>query len=530
MERIKIERAASPVEVGVSTKELNNFIQDLKENKLEYHSLMIIRHGKVAFETFVAPYSEEIPHAMYSASKSVTGTAVGYAVEEGLLGLNTKITDIFTEYRGRNDFSDKLTVKHLLTMSSGKEPKLLTDKTRVDWVNEFMTAPFSFEPGAKFRYTSENMFMLCALINKLSGQSVVDYLYPRLFEPLGIEKPFWETDHKGIESGGWGLYLKTEDLAKYVLCHLNGGIFDGKRVIPEKWAMESVISQMNNPDNRGYDNNNGYGYCFWINSLPNSYRVDGMFSQLGIVLKDYNACIIVTGGQLDECGNMRKCIWRHFPKAFTVNDEVSKEDIKQLEINRKSALPLLPPSERVALEKHIDGKLFKLRSDILGGVIGMRQGMLPYPIVFMTKQRAGGINDIKFEFMEDYLYFSWREGKERNRIKAALDGTLSDGEIILAGLHFHTKSAAVWRDAKTLELWIRPMESVAMRKLIFEFGTKKVKLKLSGTPKASELLKEIREGALPDLINNKLLLKAAQYALTKFRYILEPSYGGRITR
>ena len=271
-----IERATKPSDVGVSSKVVNEFLTDAHKVGYEFHSLMVIRHGKVAVEWYNEPYNKDTPQAVYSVSKSFTSTAIGFAISEGLISLDTKLVDIFPDYPPKKPDArfEKLTVRNLLRMSSGKQPSFLSDKGKVDWIEDYINSPWKFEPGEKFLYVNENIFMLSAIINRVTGMSMREYLRPRLFEPLGIDFPFWETDRNGVEAGGWGLYLKTEDIAKLTLCYQQKGKYKGVQVIPEEWTVEATKKQIDNAQNRpGTDASFGYGYCFWKNSIDeDSFR------------------------------------------------------------------------------------------------------------------------------------------------------------------------------------------------------------------------------------------------------------------
>ncbi|MBQ5883504.1 MAG: serine hydrolase, partial [Clostridia bacterium] len=198
-EKLILERVKSPEEVGVSSKEIVEFLNDMKENKLEFHSFMILRDGKVACELYRAPFNNETPHSAYSISKTVTAIAAGFAIEEGLFSLDTRIVDIFPEYIPEKVDGRifKITVRNLLTMTAGISPNLLLDKGKTDWLKEFFKSSFYGEPGT-FRYVNENIFVLSAMICKLSGETLREYLLPRLFLPLGIDFPEWETNGDGI--------------------------------------------------------------------------------------------------------------------------------------------------------------------------------------------------------------------------------------------------------------------------------------------------------------------------------------------
>ncbi|HQH64334.1 MAG TPA: serine hydrolase, partial [Clostridiales bacterium] len=233
-----LERAGSPEQLGISSQSVIDFLDDCEKNGLELHSFMLLRHGKVAAECWWKPFAPNIPHTMFSFSKSVTAAAVGFAIDEGKLALDTKVYALFPEYAPiiKKKWQDTLTVEHLLTMTSGKMTSILINTQKIGWVQSYLRVPFKYKPGEKFEYVTDNSFMLAAIVKRVTGQGLLKYLTPRLFEPLGIKTPVWETNQQGVETGGWGLFLKTEDQAKFVQCLLDDGKWGGRQVIPEFWA------------------------------------------------------------------------------------------------------------------------------------------------------------------------------------------------------------------------------------------------------------------------------------------------------
>lgn len=359
LKKVSIKRADFPEQVGVSSKAIADFIDDLKENGIETHSLMFVRHGKVAFGCWAPPYTPDIPHTMYSVSKSVTSTAIGFAIEEGLLTLETKVADIFPEYKPiePDENLERLNVFHLLTMTAGKDVSQMTDRTKSQWLKDFFDAKWALAPGEFWRYISENTFMLSAILARVTGMSLTEYLTPRLYEPLGYGRiPFWEKDGNGVEAGGWGLFLTTEELAKYIMCYCQGGVFNGKQVVPAEWVKESGRKQVENLQYTEPAASCGYGFGVPMNPIPNSYRADGMFSQFGLIFNDYDASFVMTACQLFN-KKTRDCFWRHFPGIFC---EERKEPVADEEIKSRlflDTLPDLPESPRSEIEKTIEGKI-----------------------------------------------------------------------------------------------------------------------------------------------------------------------------
>lgn len=521
-----LKRTRFPEEAGVSTQEISALIGDLKENGIEVHSLMIVRDGKVAFESYAKPYSRDYSHMMYSVSKSFTSVAVGFAVEEGLLSLDSAFLDVFPEYLHKSDKNlAKLTVRHLLSMQSGKNVSTMSNKAKNTWLKDFVDAPWGFEPGKGWQYISENQYVLCCMLRKVTGLTVTEYLTPRLYEPLGIEVPFWEHDINGTEAGGWGLFLKTEDFARFCACLLNGGKLFKKQIIPAAWVKEaSRIQGSNSPFNEAYDSACGYGYCFWRCSAFNGFRADGMFSQFGYMATDYNAALIITAGEISE-QKTRDCLNRHFPKCLIPKSR------KKPACPVPSLSPLdddLPVSGHPDIEKNIDGKRAVFRDNKLLTKIGYPVSVLPFPVVYMSGERAGNITDVVFSFSGNECTFKWREKEEINTVICGMDGSARTSTITLAGMNFTVFATAKWTGSNELTLHIRPVEAVCLRILVFTFDGGKVSFK----PSSRQPLKAMCDNIMQDL--DKMLpdlppvQAAGQAIFEKLPDIAECRYFGRI--
>lgn len=525
-QKVLLERAKTPESMGVSSKAVMDFVEDAKNNNLEFHSFMVIRHGKVAAEWYNKPFTPDFKHMMFSVSKSFTATAIGFAISEGLLTLDTKLIDLFPDYapKKKDKRFDDLKIFNLLTMTAGKQPNLLADKSKIDWIDDFFTSPWIFAPGEEYLYVNENIYMLAATIKKLTGMGVVEYLTPRLFEPLGIEAPFWETDPKmHIEAGGWGLYISTEDFAKFMLCYHQGGIFDGKQVIPAEWVREAKKPQVSNAGSNALrDCVAGYGFCFWMNDgIKDSYRADGMFSQFGIDCPNEDAVIIATSGISDE-GAARECIWRHFPDGF-IKEDKKASGVKI--VNSEMDTPAL--SYRSMLEKTISGRTIKLHHSVILSLIGFPVSVIPLTVTFMMTDRAGNINNVKFDFSENECNMIWDEGDEFNTVICGMDGHYRYGTIRLGQVDFKVCCYAHWLDDENLNINIRPIETVAKRRLNFTFkGNNRVVMKPSSMPDTKNFSKYIQSCA-GDLIKNPFVLAIAKKAIMLVPYIVEPKQRGK---
>ncbi len=526
-EKIRLERADYPEQVGVSSKEIEALIADFKENNIEVHSFMIMRDGKVAFETWAEPYSPELPHAMYSVSKSVTATAIGFAVEEGLLSTDTKLIDIFPEFipDKRDENLEKLDIHSLLTMQSGKNVSVFTDKTKPNWERQFFEAPWAFTPNdGHFQYISENQYMLCSIIHKLTGKSVIEYLTPRLFEPLGIDIPAWETSPRGIEAGGWGLFIKTEDLAKIVTCYQHDGMFQGKQVIPESWVRKTRRRHVDNsPANSEPDSQSGYGYCVWHCAGASAYRFDGMFSQFGIIFKDRDASFVITAGEIDE-QKTRDTIWRHIPKAFIEPDSEPKPDVLPA---LEPLDDILEPKEHSSLEETIKGRRIIFGKNLILDTSGFPVSMLPIPVVYMSADKAGNITNVVFDFNGDECTMTWDEGNEHNTIVCGMDGKYRKSKIRLAKMDFTAYSTAAWENETTLVINMRPVESVCRRTIEFTFKENNaVVFKPSSQPPTNTIAQSLSN--MSDTIMPGLPKSMANLAFEQLPKIIDAVYKGTI--
>ncbi|MEI6577994.1 MAG: serine hydrolase [Eubacteriales bacterium] len=532
IEKITLSRAAFPEEVGVSSQGVAEFIEDLHANNIEMHSIMILRHGKVAFECWREPYGPDIPHTMYSVSKSITSTAIGFAVDEGLVSLDTKVIDIFPEFKpAKKDKNlEILTVYHLLTMTSGKDISLISNRVKNQWIKDFFDAKWSYTPGESWSYINENTYMLSAIISRVTGMPMVNYLMPRLFEPLGIDRiPFSEKDGNGVNTGGWGFFLTTEEFAKFILCYQYGGVFNGKKVIPVDWAKEAVKKQVDNHrfrDNEA-DTISGYGYQFWRNGYPDSYRADGMFSQFGMIFEKLDAALVVTSCEMNE-QKTKECIWRHFPGIFVEDstEPYSGENLEDKLILKP--LPELDAAPRSGLEKSIAGKTIAVKKQRLLNTVGFPVSMLPMPILFMSVDRAGNIDKIKFEFSENECSMSWSEGKIRNTIICGMDGKARQSSIKLAGFEFTANSTAAWEDENTLSVWMRPLEAICQRRVKFVINGSKVKFTPSCMPDSSCMLDYVSE-RIKIYVKNPVLSKIEEAAARKSFKLVEPVHRGMIS-
>jgi CubicO group peptidase (beta-lactamase class C family) len=304
---------SKPDALGVSPSAVQAFVQGVNEKFGGLHSFMLLRHGKVAAEGWWAPYGPRDPHMLFSLSKSFTSTGVGLAQAEGLLSIDDLVLPYFPkEAPASPDGNLKaMRIRHLLCMGTGHDKDAsggATGDPDGNWAKGFLSLPVEHKPGTHFAYNSAATYMLSAIVQKVSGKRLVDYLTPRLFEPLGIEGMTWETCPRGINCGGWGLSVKTEDIARFGQLYLQMGQWKGKQIIPAAWVQEATTQHISNGDpSTPSDWAQGYGYQFW-RCRHGAYRGDGAFGQYCLVMPDKDAVLAITSG-LGDMQAVLNLVW-----------------------------------------------------------------------------------------------------------------------------------------------------------------------------------------------------------------------------
>ena len=477
-----LERADFPEQLGVSSQKLQAFLDDLITNHIEIHSLMVLRHGKVAAETWRKPYEADFPHICFSVSKSIVAIAIGFAIEEGYFTLDSKVLDFFPEWQPKRSDPklESMTVFHLLTMTAGKDPLVTDSKMAVDWLKQFFRAIWAFAPGESWKYISENQYILMEILHRATGKTATEYLTPRLYEPLGFGRvPFWETSRTGIEAGGWGIYLKTEELAKIGQCMMNKGQWQGKQVIPEKWVAKMQENLVDNtPTNEKYhDQCCGYGLCIWHNPIQNSVRMDGMFGQFVIMLYDYDALVVITSNEINEYKE-RGYVWRHIEGFFC-----EPSDTKPAHSVSLRAREISPPKSRPRnpeMEQEINGNVYKIRRPVLNNLVHMPLSVATLPILQMSGMKHGNINNVSLTFSDDGCIFKWtedsEEGFQESTVLCGMDGMARQSPVTIAGVPYTMNCWGAWESDNSITLHLRPLQSLNDRKLNFSFKGDRVRI------------------------------------------------------
>lgn len=456
---------STPEAEGVSSAQIIRFLEAAAESRPEFHSYMLLRNGKLISEGWWSPYRADLKHTLYSCSKSFTATAIGFAVQEKLLSIDDKVVSFFPEALPDtvSRYVQELSIKHLLIMSTGQDPEPTFTITPNDsnWVKAFLATPIVHQPGSRFRYSSMATYMLAAILDRVTRQPLVDYLRPRLFDPLGIQDLDWEEDTQGIAVGGWGLRLRTEGMAKFAQFFLQRGSWNGEQLLDPAWieaASSAQIIQDPNAAQSKRDSSDwlqGYGFQMW-RCRHNAYRGDGAFGQFMIVMPDQDAVMVITA----EASDMQEeinLVWDHLLPAF--NDQPlpeNKEALQQLRAMERT-LSLAPPSDNGIARKIKQG----FRSD--ANSRGWES------IRFNLKKKRGTVR-IRMggtDYEIDLARAAWKEGDTHRPGPSILSAAIENTSMI-----YPTRIAAsyTWQDSQTLSLVLRYIESPHTETLLCRFN------------------------------------------------------------
>jgi CubicO group peptidase (beta-lactamase class C family) len=358
---------STPEAQGISSAAIQAFVEAADTSIDGMNSFMLVRHGRVVAEGWWGPYDASTPHVLYSLSKSFTSTAVGLAIAEGKLSLDDEVLKFFPA-EAPAEPSDNLRamrVRDLLRMNTGHvtEPRLFgqvdSSMRSATWVKRFFEHPVTYKPGTHFLYNSPATYMLSAIVQKVTGQRVLDYLQPRVLAPLDIARPTWVQSPEGIDAGAYGLSVRTEDIAKFGQLYLQKGRWNGRQLIPAVWVEEATARQTSNGSSPRSDWDQGYGYQFW--QSRHGYRGDGAFGQYMLVLPQYDAVVAITSGVRDMQSVMN-LVWDKLlpemkPAALPAN-VVARRTLKA----KLAGLTMRPSSGKATspLASAISGKWYEL--------------------------------------------------------------------------------------------------------------------------------------------------------------------------
>lgn len=323
----------NPLSQQVSEIALKELFASLEQKAMRMRGIMVLRGGKVIGEKYWHPYHSEDKVWVYSLSKNFTATAVGLAVDEGLLSLDDKVISFFPNKCPEN-ISDNLAamrLRDLLSMTAGHHEDTMMHlmlSPDGDWIKSFLSLPVEHKPGTWFRYNSGASFMAMAILEKIAEENVLNYLAPRLFEPMGFDDVMWDETPTGIATGGWGIMVRLEDAAKLGLLYLNRGVYDGRRILSENWVEQATQKQADNsenPDNEGLDWRQGYGFQFW-RCRHGAYRGDGAYGQFLITLPQQDAVIAIMSETFDMAA-LQDVVWDVLLPAFDTVSSTIEESI-----------------------------------------------------------------------------------------------------------------------------------------------------------------------------------------------------------
>ncbi|MEN6454168.1 MAG: serine hydrolase [Prolixibacteraceae bacterium] len=481
---------STPEAEGVSSQGILDFLEAAENSKHELHSFMFLRHGRVIAEGWWKPYSPNLRHTMYSLSKSFTSTAVGLAVRERFLSVDDPVISFFPENLPDSvspHLSD-MKVKDLLTMSAGQEPDPIFTIVANDsnWVQAFMRTPVVHDPGTKFLYNSMATYMLSAIVQKRTGKTVLEYLKPRLFIPLGIEGMDWEVDPMGVNTGGWGLRIKTEDMAKFGQLYLQKGKWKDEQLLPAEWVDEATNRRiLQSPElpkakRDSSDWAQGYGCQFW-RCRNNAYRGDGAFGQFIIVMPDQDAVVVMTSETYDMQRELN-LVWDYLLPAIKEDTLPDNKDLVT-DLNKKLntlGLPLVKnetdysPGSPVSTKSYklgpnnrlIDTLLVQFRADTCHLILKGKQG------------------DNKLTFGADKWIIGETSGRGPNLLYGAKAHFEGLPDPIVAGNY-------AWKDSVSAELVLRYIESPHREIFTCTFAREEIQVRIwqSNAPsKEPELL------------------------------------------
>jgi CubicO group peptidase (beta-lactamase class C family) len=309
---------STPEAQGLSAAALDAFVAALDASDQEIQTMMLLRHGTVVLEEQWTPYRLKDRHLLFSVSKSFTSMGIGLLVADGKLSVEDKVVSFFDDDELPDKISDNLAameIRHLLTMTTGHGQDTIDALSRNDrMVQTFLGLDVDHQPGTLFVYNTGATYLLSAILQKLTGETLMDYLRPRLFEPLGATEANWEISSEGITKGGWGLSLNTDSLARFGQLLLQRGSWDGEQVVPAEWVDEATKKQVPNDNQDNPDWQQGYGYQFW-RARHNAYRGDGAFGQYLLIFPEHDAALIITSASPDMQATM-DVVWDYLLPAL----------------------------------------------------------------------------------------------------------------------------------------------------------------------------------------------------------------------
>ena len=533
---------ATPESQGISSDLFAALLRELDASKdTEMHHFMALRHGKVICECNFAPYPKGMWHITHSMCKSITGMAIGMLIEEEKLKLDENIYDIFPDHINAFSkiFRPVITVENLLTMTSGvtfNESGIVSGN---DWLGSFLNASVNGKPGTEFQYNSLNTYVLSAIVTKRTGETLTEYLTPRLFGPLGITKYYWETCPKGITKGGWGLFLCAEDMAKLGQLYLQRGKWNGQQLVSEYWIEISTARHL-----KTQNDTYGYGYQLWIEQRPGSFEYNGMLGQNVIIYPDMDMVLVTNAGNKEMFQDciMLNIIRKYFPVNYHPADVLPENPLSysllkrlcgELENgennNRSTSLRGGWKRNVVSRRKHSDKKYsyrisaavdrpsdhHSFMRAVSGRTYVMEQqniGIAPLFVQVFHNNMTDGISEISFTYDAGNFYVSFTEGEVIHKLPVGF-GRAADGCVDLHGEHYLVATLGEFardeNDIPVLKLEITFIEECVKRKVhIFFHEDNGIEIRWNETPGKKMILaglSSITEELSGNFLYNSLL-------------------------
>ena len=533
---------ATPESQGISSDLFAALLRELDASKdTEMHHFMALRHGKVICECNFAPYPKGMWHITHSMCKSITGMAIGMLIEEEKLKLDENIYDIFPDHINAFSkiFRPVITVENLLTMTSGitfNESGIVSGN---DWLGSFLNASVNGKPGTEFQYNSLNTYVLSAIVTKRTGETLTEYLTPRLFGPLGITKYYWETCPKGITKGGWGLFLCAEDMAKLGQLYLQRGKWNGQQLVSEYWIEISTARHL-----KTQNDTYGYGYQLWMEQRPGSFEYNGMLGQNVIIYPDMDMVLVTNAGNKEMFQDciMLNIIRKYFPVNYHPADVLPENPLSysllkrlcgELENgennNRSTSLRGRWKRNVVSRRKHSDKKYsyrisaavdrpsdhHSFMRAVSGRTYVMEQqniGIAPLFVQVFHNNMTDGISEISFTYDAGNFYVSFTEGEVIHKLPVGF-GRAADGCVDLHGEHYLVATLGEFardeNDIPVLKLEITFIEECVKRKAhIFFHEDDEIEIRWNETPGKKMILaglSSITEELSGNFLYNSLL-------------------------
>ena len=344
---------STPEEQGVPSKALIELFDAMHNmEQTDIHSMIVMRHGKVVGEFYPAPFAPQYQHTQYSSSKTLVSLAAGMAIDENRLRLTDRVATFFPEYLPDSICTNlaDMTVRDLLTMQSGIKPDWGMRAKTTEWIRTFLGKPVPNKPGEVFAYDSMVTYMISAIVQKVTGKTVLEYLKEKMFNHMGVTVVNWEESPEGINTGGWGLHIQSESLAKVGQMWLDGGVWNGKQIVSKEWIEQMSAKQANGGDY-------GYGYQVWMCKYPSAVRADGALGQYVIVVPEKDVVIVLTEASFTNGKPQRNLIWDNFLPQLVDEPLPASKDYQTLLAKQASYTLEIPAGkEKSSVMKKLAGK------------------------------------------------------------------------------------------------------------------------------------------------------------------------------